>query len=424
MKNMTNAEKTEHDMLNTEIYDSLSRKASAVLVFHLFILSCKNMLVATIPAVNGVNSILNGIITVILLMLYFKVFVFDYGYRRITVRGFLFLNFVILFLIVSFIFDQNLFVCTEFPYNYVRSEFIKFLTYSLPMFLIMLIIRDYRPLTEILYKYSFILFIFATLGIVGTIVFPASHYSNAAAYSMSFGNAVLLYTMIAIIRFHEEHKLSVLVGGLLSIGYILLDGSRGPLVSIGLMIIYLFIIKAKKAKERLFALILVMIMLLFFFFYKEILQFLIISLEHFNLSSRTLIYAMNSSLTYDSGRQEYYEIIYKALSDSPILGLGAFGGEALVGLTHSLYVDIFANFGYIFGSFYIIVMVFGSLKTAYKYRNTNVEQFIMLLFITCFPRGFFNDSFWTARELWMLMGILMGCICYFSYVGADKNEKN
>ena len=409
---------------NNEITDILSRKAAKVLVFHLFLLSCKNMLVSTIPAVNSLNSAMNSLITILLLVLYLKIFVLDGGHHRLTKKGFIFLSFVVIFLFVSYCFDQNLFVSNVFPYNYVKSEFIKFLTYSLPMFLVVLIIRDYRPLTEYLYKYSYVLFIFATIGAVGAIVFPADHYTNAAAYSMSYGNAVLLYTMIALLKFHREYKFSVLICGCLSIVYILINGSRGPLVSIALMIIYLFVFKAKSSKEKLFAILLVLFTFVFAVFYKEILQLFVELFQHFGISSRTLIYAMNSTMLYDSGRQAYYDVIYDALADSPILGLGAFGGEALVGLTHSLYVDIFANFGYVFGTIYIFIMVIGSIRCAFNFRNTNVGEFIMLLFITCFPRGFFNDSFWTARELWMLMGILMGRIVFFDYVGMEKNEKD
>lgn len=417
---MINSSIVENDI---EITDILSRKVSRVLVFHLFLLSCKNMLVSTIPAVNRLNSTINGFITILLLALYLKIFILDGGHRRITKKGFLFLCFIVIFLFVSYCFDQNLFFSTVFPYDYVRSEFVKFLTYSLPMFLGVLILRDYRPLTEYLYKYSFILFIYATVGIIGTIVFPAQHYANTASYSMSYGNAVLLYSMIAIVRFHREHKFNVLVCGCLSIAYILINGSRGPLVSIGIMIIYMFVIKAKSSKEILFAMLLVSLGLVFVVFYRDILQLLIQIFQYFGVSSRTLLYAMNSTMLYDSGRQAYYDVIYDALSNSPILGLGAFGGEALVGLTHSLYVDIFANFGYLFGAIYIVVMVTKSIRYTDKYRNTNVEEFIMLLFITCFPRGFFNDSFWTARELWMLMGIFMGQIVDFEYIGMRNNEE-
>ena len=408
---------------NSEGTDVLSKKASAVLVFHLFLLLCKNMLVSTIPAIANINSAINSAVTVLLFALYLKIFVFDGGYRRLTKKGFLFLLFVVMFLFISFCFDQRLFVSNVFPYSYVQSEFVKFLTYSLPMFLVMLIIRDYRPLTEYLFKYSYILFIFATVGIVGSIFFPNNHYANAASYSMSFGNAVLLYTMIAILKFHRKYNFMVFFCGCLSIVYILLNGSRGPLVSIALMIVYLFVFKAKKRKEKIIASIIVLFAFLFFVFYKEILQELVMLFQHFGLSSRTLIYATNNTMLYDSGRQAYYDVIYEALAKSPILGLGAFGGEALVGLTHSLYIDIFANFGYFFGVLYIIYMVFGSIRCAFRYRGTNVEELIMLLFITCFPRGFFNDSFWTARELWMLMGILMGQIVFYNYIGMDKNEK-
>lgn len=396
-----------------EIIDDLSRKASAVLVFHLFILSCKNMLVSTIPAINNMNSVINSITTVLLVVLYLKVFLLDGGYRRITKKGFLFIVFIILFLLISFSFDQKLFMSSQFPYNYVQSEFIKFLTYSFPMFLIMLIIRDYCFLTEYLFKYSYILFVFATIGVVGSIVIENS---NIVTYSMSFGNAVLLYTMISILKFHREYNGKVFLSGCLSIIYILINGSRGPLVSIAVMIVYLFVFRAKRSKEKIIAISIIMLVLLFIVFYKEVLQVVVALFQYFGLSSRTLIYAVNSSILYDSGRQEYYDVIYEALAKSPVLGLGAFGGEALVGLTHSLYVDIFANFGYIFGTIFILWIVGGSIRCAYKYRNTNVEEFVMFLFIACFPRGFFSDSFWTARELWMLMGILMGQISFYNYI--------
>lgn len=239
-------------------------------------------------------------------------------------------------------------------------------------------------------------------------MFPVNRADGVESYSMSYGNAVLLYTMISIFKFHDTHRLWTLVGGLVSIMYILIVGSRGPFVSIGVAVFYLFVVKAKLRKERIIAFILIVSGVLCVFYIDTILQVLIAGLNKLGLSSRTLTYANNRHLTYDSGRQVYFDIVYDALREHPILGLGAFGGEALVGLTHSLYVDIFANFGYLFGSVFIILVLYESIHNAFLYRNTDKELIIMLLFITCFPRGFFNDSYWTARELWMLLGIFLG----------------
>ena len=99
----------------------------------------------------------------------------------------------------------------------------------------------------------------------------------------------------------------------------------------------------------------------FYMYYQEIIEFCYYLLKSLGFDSRTLRIMVAGELLDDSGRQNYHNGIILALRKSPFIGLGAFAGEATVGLAHSLYFDIFANFGYLLGSF-LIIFIFITTK--------------------------------------------------------------
>lgn len=142
-------------------------------------------------------------------------------------------------------------------------------------------------------------------------------------------------------------------------------------------------------------------------FYNQILDFIISVLERMNVRSRTILMYLEGNITSDSDRSLYHEKLLEQLNQNPIIGLGAFGGEAVVGLAHSLYLDILANFGYLFGSLFIGYIIIKDSFLIIKYKGTGISELLLILSIIIFPRGFFDESFWNSKELWMIMGLFI-----------------
>jgi O-antigen ligase len=143
------------------------------------------------------------------------------------------------------------------------------------------------------------------------------------------------------------------------------------------------------------------------FWYSDILNLIMRLMEALGLSSRTLNYLIGGNISYDSGRGEIYDNLIKAINQSPLLGLGAFGGEVAVGLSHSTYLDIFANFGYVFGSVFIVIIFCQIYKILSREKESSLGKIFLIFSTMVIVRGFFGGGFWSEKELWILFGIMI-----------------
>ena len=89
-----------------------------------------------------------------------------------------------------------------------------------------------------------------------------------------------------------------------------------------------------------------------------------------------------------------------------MLGLGAFGGESVVGLTHNLFLDIIANFGYLYGIVLIAATVVKSIRNILLEGNSSYGLLLMVFFSMVFPIATFSGSFWGTKELWILFALV------------------
>ena len=131
-------------------------------------------------------------------------------------------------------------------------------------------------------------------------------------------------------------------------------------------------------------------------------------MANIGLTSRTLEMLAKGDIANDTGRIEIYEKLLEKLNCHPLTGLGAFGGESVVGLSHSLYLDIFANFGYIVGSVLIIALFVGIVVICIRDRKTSRAVLLLIFLIILLTRGLFDESFWGAKELWIIMALIIG----------------
>lgn len=401
----------------------IDKKITFIICFHLVVPNCKNMLVGTSRLINNINDLLNQIILVFVIGLYCWLFLDKKIYKTIPLKAIYIVLFCISFILISCLIDPLLFVSKDFPYNYVFSQFRTFVAYCLPLFLAISLLRNYEYFTEKLLSSTFIMFACATIAELCSII-PGwgIETSRAVEYSMGYGNAVLLLSLLLLYKIKKNGKLSEKIQFILTCIYIGLSGSRGPLLVIAIAIVISLFYGSHITKKNFLIYFVCFIMAIVCLIkYEAIVNFLIKWLQKYGVESRTLQLISANKVFYDSGRSTYYITLRNALAKSPILGLGAFGGETLVGLTHSLYLDIFANFGYIFGGIYIIYIILKGSIIFKKEHSTAYGIMLLVFFIMVFPRGFFAGSLWTSRELWMIMGMYIG---YNKVIEKRKEEKS
>lgn len=382
----------------------LNEKIAFVITFHICFMQCKNMLVSTSELLYAHNSKLNMIAMVLIAILYGRLFLINKRFRFMDRRLFFIVCVIPIWWGISYCIDPRLFTDTVFPYNYVKRQATTFVVYGFPLFVVSSYMTDVKTLLNKLYKTVPITFIVATISMILYIVNPR----DSMSYSMSFGNQMLLICVCLVFRYIDEGRKRDIFMFVVTVGYIFLGGSRGPLVSIFVLCIYwLFTIESKR-KRNISIIVLCYIAIPVIAFWKEIFTMIYNVLYNRGIKSRTLFMLINDMGTKDSGRSLYHETLLNEINKSPILGLGAFGGEKTVGLAHSLYIDIFANLGYVFGIIFIILILFGIYKQMMKKNDRARSKVIAMMAIILFPRGFFDESFWGTWQLWVIMGLLLG----------------
>lgn len=384
----------------------INEQAAFVLTFHICFMQCKNMLVSTSEALYALNSKLNIVAMILVAILYGWLFLFHNRFRFMNRKVFWVIFSILIWWGISYVIDPKLFTDTTFPYSYVQRQATTFIAYCFPLFLVSSYITDARALLNKLYRAVPISFLVATISMFLYIVDPSSSLDKG--YSMSYGNQMLLSCVILVFRYIDEHKKRDIFMFIATVIYIFIGGSRGSLVSIFVLFLYwLFTIKPVR-KRNLSVVLLSFAIIPVLIFWEDLLMLLYKIFNNMGINSRSLYMMVNDIGAYDSGRSFYHEALFNALNQSPFWGLGAFGGEKTVGLAHSLYIDILANFGYILGVGFILLLIWKIFSQMMKRGDKARNEVIAMMAIILFPRGFFDETFWGAWPLWVIMGLLFG----------------
>lgn len=375
--------------------------------FHICGLTCKNIIV-TSTIMYKYNSIINIGLIFLIAMLYGNFVVVKKGMRVVPKKTMLLLCGIFVFWGISYIFDPRLFTDSTFPYNYVRKAAVFFIAYGMPLMLATSMLNDYTELEKKLYKHVDVLF-YVTL--ISCFISRTSFgVSNAASdgYSMSFGNNVLICFAILVMRYIDRRKKTDVIKMIILVAIIFIFGSRGPLVSVAAFAILILYKISKDRKGFLIGFGIVTMIAVAFVFRNVLLDFLIELFNRYGINSRTLTLLKWGELaTHDSGRSEFHGTLINAINKSPLIGIGAFGGEKTVSMSHSFYLDVFANFGYLFGALLLLVIGIQILKLVTRYPNSTQAKLVLIYSFILFPRGFFDDNVWGVEHLWIIIGVLI-----------------
>lgn len=377
-----------------------------VIVLHIYILICKNMLVNVNDFFYRYNDRLNAIIMVSFGIMY-SCLVLSGLLSRLRTKTIFVLLLMLLFVAVTFTIDSERFISNVFPYSYVKTQFRTFISYCLPLFIVVSSLDSLELLLRKLYDTTQVPFIFATCA------FILSLFPHENGVYMSYGNAVLTISLLLLFKYSHTKAPMHMVQFVLTCIYILISGSRGPIVSLAVaFFLVLFVLPDKK--NVLLILIFCILTFVVVMFYDEILNGVIKILDRLNINSRTISMLLSGKIGSNSNRSIYHKKLLDKLYQSPIIGLGAFGGEATVGLAHSWYLDVLANFGFFGGAVFILCIVLKDVFLIVKNKHTAISELLLIFSVFLFPRGFFDDSFWGSKEMWMIFAI---------FIQASKHEK-
>lgn len=388
-----------------------------VLVFHLVLMQCKNILVSTNNFLLPYNSILNIICLVTIGYFYYKLIL---NYRLLSNLNHASI-FVIIFSMI-FIFVTGLFDPSRLGQPVVLKQIRLVIAYCFPLFILMSAIKNTDNLISKFYKMEIYVCYAAIISVPLRLLFPMP--SNAIDYSMSLSNNLMVCCIFLIFKFLEKRDRNTLFYILFCIMYIFLAGSRGALVSIFVAIVLsIYLLQLKITRKQAFATFLIICVVVLTS--KYIVYALYFLLNSIGLHSRTLWLIQNGIIfTHDSGRSAiYFNTIFPALNQHPIFGLGAFGCESLGVYSHNFYLDVLVNFGYIFGILMLFVLFYLIYKQIRFNKFDSRTKLLIIFAIILFPMGFFDKNIWGTYEFWIILGILTRGN-YNLRIGRTYNGKN
>ncbi len=230
-----------------------------------------------------------------------------------------------------------------FPDNQLYIEmYFKNLINIFPAFFIARSIRNSEIFLKILYKTAYLLLF---LGIIYFLFYSMKEINRNKGYDMVFGYELCIGVLFLLNKYIKEKNIYDFIFSLTGIIMILIRGSRGPVLVIGVFLIIKFLFSQYNTTKKILYLFSLLLIVSLAIIYKEnILELMINILEKFNIYSRSLVYFLSNNTESLQERQLISNIIIKKIIDFNPLGYGVFSDRVfLQGIgpyTHNFVLEI------------------------------------------------------------------------------------
>lgn len=216
-----------------------------------------------------------------------------------------------------------------------------------------------------------ICYLTAICGLIFGVRLVTGDYSSEETYFMNFGFLLLL----PIITFMLENTWYSILLSIIFLLFVIVFGSRGPLIAVAVFTIY-FIFRKKKF------LLLTIVISLAIIGYSTFAAYL----ESMGLSSRTILMILDGEMMNDTGRDEIQSDIFKGITEHPFLGNGLFGDRALSkGYAHNFFIEVICHSGFIVGGILLLYFLYKILYLTYKVRGIHKDIFVAMMCVLFLP---------------------------------------
>lgn len=292
--------------------------------------------------------------------------------------------YLIAFVIVGFtfiIFPQNM--------PFVSKEGFRFLLpVCISSALCLMTVRDlnnlYKVLEIVAYIAAFEVFVYLFLFIIGNI--------SLGGYNMQFSFSCLIPMLVL----YEKKKILPVICSFIVFFMVIAIGSRGALLPFLIFIVYDMFSSSNKWRWVVLLTIIIAIALF---------PFLVSFLGSIGVTSRTLVLYESGELMSDSGRGDLQKNIIQLIKENP-LGLGIYSDRVYLdgAYCHNIILELLLDFGWLFGVFFIIWVLFSLFSIFKKLSGVDRNYFLIMLLIGIVPY-MFSGSYLQAAEPWWIVGI-------------------
>lgn len=238
------------------------------------------------------------------------------------------------------------------------------------------------------------------------------------SYSLDFGYSMMFIVLIFLYYALSQKKpidIILSIGGIIML---LLGGSRGAFIGVGVLLLgYVFIayLKSKKKIAIIFAIIISIFLI--FYFYEAILYGLAGLFESLGLQSRFIYKLLNGSILDGTGRDNLWNASIEMIQQRPITGHGAMGARPViskihnVGYPHQLFLELLIEYGVIFGGAICLILIIGSIRLFFL-KGIGEWKFVFLIFFANASELMLSYTYWHKQALW---AALAAGICAYHY---------
>lgn len=339
------------------------------------------------------------------IVLLFVLYAFIPVIKRLAAKDFIF------FMIVFFVFIFSLLL---YPDNYylIISILPGFFFLVFPYYFLGESIDDFK----LLYKY---------LKCVSEYVIWASVLCYLIAYlnkqyfssdNMSFSYFLLPSVMFMICITLEEGSIKNRLTAIAGVSVTVIAGTRGPILCI-LFFFLLYLIINLSDFRTVLAYISFSVAGFFIYFHcfsVSRMSALYSILRDAGINLRILQQFLENDLQNTSGRDILYEVIIKSIMKHPFGGSGLLGdriaslqffGNINGTYAHNLFLEMWCQFGIIFGSFLILVVIITAFKALFLEKDKYTRNFIAVLISIGLIKLLLSGSYLFEPYLFLLMGV-------------------
>lgn len=325
----------------------------------------------------------------------------------------------LLFVLISLLFI----ICNIliYPENriYITGDFFKNIpTFSATCILSSMIflwigacVTDYSSLRKKFHIASRIGIIFAVLSdIIALFILQEKYYDD-----MSFGYGVCLVTCDALFEYLQGRKKTDLIFSLVGIISILISGTRGPVLCVMILFVLWTFIYQKKVKYRVEAIVgcIVLVLLNYLGVFYRLLEKLSLFLQSIGIQDNRIMNMLFSGEIWDSsGRDDLFSTIWESIMQRPMLGYGIGGDRLLLqnnSYVHNIILELFCDFGIIFGSIIFIYLMWLFIKSILE-KNSDFSGVCLIIFSVTVLKLMMSSSYIISPILFLLIGMCLNHI--------------
>lgn len=237
------------------------------------------------------------------------------------------------------------------------------------------------------------------------------------SYSVTFGYEVLPFASFFLYAALTDRKLIDIGMSALLIVMILIGGSRGPVLFLGICVVLYMMITIQNSRKK-FLLIgsVLLASVLLALFYRNLLQAAIAVANHFGFSSRFLVTMLEGTVTDDNNRGKIWAAAIQMIKDNPF-GYGAMGSRHIIeryiyaGYPHNVILEILIDFGVLFGSMILIGLLVCGWRILFNPKYSGWRPLAVPFFSTTCSL-MVSMTYWSVPYFWVSVAIIISGLQY------------